>query len=204
MHWQHQESGLAYNGIKVTHEGLSQPTTATNAMPTLDHWHRRGGIVARGVLIDYKDWYETQAAAEGKTGEDAVCHPFDEHRITVADIERIARDQGVEFKPGDILIIRTGFTEIVENPQPLDLAKLSTPNFAGMHGNLESVKWLWNRHFAAVAGDTIAFEALMPVNEDGSRAGPTDLGKLCKTSKAGMSLLICSQSYTRGCCRCLA
>lgn len=34
--------------------------------------------------------------------------------------------------------------------------------FIGLAGNEESVEWLWNHHFAAVAGDAIAFEAWPP------------------------------------------
>ncbi|KAF2678097.1 hypothetical protein K458DRAFT_409082 [Lentithecium fluviatile CBS 122367] len=168
VHWQHQKSGLAYNGIEVTQEGLSAASTDANQMPTLDHWHAAGGLVARGVLIDVKAWYEAKAAAEGKTGDEAVFHPLDEHRITAEQIETIAKDEGVEFRPGDVLIIRTGMTEVLENPQPADVAKFPNRRLAGMHGTIESAKWLWNRHFAAVAGDAIAFEALMPIREDGS------------------------------------
>jgi hypothetical protein len=176
-HWQHQESALAYNGIKITKEGLSAASTDENQMPTLDHWHAGGGLVARGVLIDVKAWYEAKALAEGKTGDEAVFHPFEEHRITAAEIETIAKDQGVQFHVGDVLIIRTGMTECLENPQPADLAKLQNFQLAGMDGTLESVKWLWNKHFTAVAGDSIAFEALMPIKDDGSVGVPDDLGK---------------------------
>jgi hypothetical protein len=146
-------------------------------MPTLDHWHGTGGLVARGVLIDYKAWYESKAAAEGKTGEDAIYDPLDGHRITVAEIETIAKDQRVEFRPGDVLIIRTALTETLEGLRPEHWAKLQNTRLSGMHGNLESVKWLWNKHFSAVAGDAIAFEALMPVKEDGSPAGLEELGE---------------------------
>ena len=177
VHWQHQKSRLAYNGVEVTKEGLSAASTAENQMPTLDHWHERGGLVARGVLIDVKAWYEAKALADGKTGEEAIFHPFEEHRITVAEIETIAKDQGVQFRPGDVLIIRTGLTEVLENPQPADLAKAQNFQLAGMDGTLESAKWLWNKHFAAVAGDAIAFEALMPIKDDGSIGSPEDLGK---------------------------
>jgi hypothetical protein len=31
--------------------------------------------------------------------------------------------------------------------------------FGGLGGNRESVEWLWDHHFSAVAGDAIAFEA---------------------------------------------
>lgn len=178
VHWQHQPSGLAYNGVTVTREALAAPHTAANEMPTLDHWHAAGGLVARGVLIDFKAWAEARAARDGakKTGDDAVCHPLDGHRITPEQIEAVARDQGVELRPGDVLVLRTGLTEVLQAPTADDFAKLQAGRIAGVHGTVESARWLWNRHFAAVAGDAWAFEALMPLKEDGSVGGPADLG----------------------------
>lgn len=104
VHVQHQPSGLAYNGIKPTQEALASPqTTAENGQPTIDHWHSRGGLVGRGVLIDFKAYMESQSKPY---------HCLDGYRITVEDLEEVARHQGVEFRRGDILIIRTGVTEI--------------------------------------------------------------------------------------------
>lgn len=151
-------------------------------MPTLDHWHTSGGLVARGVLIDFKAWYEAKAIADGNSGEEAIFHPFGDHnRITVADLEAVAKDQCVEFRTGDVLIIRTGMTEVLEAPTPGDFAKMQKMQIAGMHGTLEAAKWLWNKHFAAVAGDSVSFEALMPIKEDGSVGSPEDLGKLVQS-----------------------
>lgn len=179
VHWQDQKSGLAYNGIKVTKEALSVSHTAANEMPTLDHWHAIGGMVARGVLIDFKAWKESQLRAEGKTGEEATVHPFDGHRITVDEVEAVAQAQGVEFQPGDVLIIRTGLTEVLSAPTPDDFAKMGKRTISGLHGVLESAKWLWNKKFAAAAGDAWGFEALMPVHEDGSPADANELCRLC-------------------------
>ncbi|KAI1333218.1 putative cyclase-domain-containing protein [Xylariaceae sp. FL0255] len=170
VHWHHQPSGLAYNGIKVTKEELAK-RTAENDMPTLDHWHAAGGLVARGVLIDFKEWAEKKAAAEGKTGAAAAFHPLDGYRITAEEIEMVAKAQGVEFRAGDVLIIRTGLTQHLQAPTTEDFAKLSNTTVAGMAGTLESAKWLWNKRFSAVAGDSWAFEALLPVAEDGTLAG---------------------------------
>ncbi|KAI0391129.1 hypothetical protein F5Y17DRAFT_24689 [Xylariaceae sp. FL0594] len=170
VHWSHQATGLAYNGVEVTKDMLAASHTAANAAPTLDHWHARGGLVARGVLIDFKEWAENKARSEGKTGADAVAHPFDGHRITVEELELIARDQGVDFRPGDVLIVRTGLTEVLRAPTTEDFAKMQSAKSSGVHGSMETVKWLWNRHFAAVSGDTWAFEALPPVKEDGTAA----------------------------------
>jgi hypothetical protein len=159
-----QETKLAYNGIKVTKAALSVSTTAENKMPSLDHWHEHGGLVARGVLIDYKYWYEQKAAAEGKSGADAVCHPFDGHRINISDIEAVAKQQNVEFRPGDV-------------QQKLQLS--------GVDGSMATVKWLWNQHFAAVAGDSIAFEAIPPLNEEGESAEMENLGR-CTFNSQGL------------------
>ncbi|GAP91484.1 hypothetical protein SAMD00023353_3100880 [Rosellinia necatrix] len=175
VHWHHQPSGLAYNGIEVTKEGLAATTTDANTTPTLDHWHAAGGLVARGVFIDFKEWAEKKARAEGKTGEDAISHPLDGHRITVEQIETIAKDQGVDFRPGDVLIVRTGLTEYLQAPTPEVFAKLQNRGISGVHGSVATAKWLWNKRFSAVAGDAWAFEALPPVNEDGSAATVLDL-----------------------------
>ncbi|KAI0175515.1 hypothetical protein GGR52DRAFT_315559 [Hypoxylon sp. FL1284] len=175
VHWQHQPSGLAYNGITVTREALSAESTAVNTMPTLDHWHSAGGLVARGVLLDWKEFAEKRARAEGKSGEESVCHPLDGHRITVQELQAVAKDQDVDLRNGDVLIVRTGLTEVLEAPSPEDFTKLQNGKISGVHGVLESAKWLWNKHFAAVAGDSWAFEALMPLKEDGSVGSPADL-----------------------------
>ncbi|KAI0117427.1 putative cyclase-domain-containing protein [Daldinia grandis] len=175
VHWHHQPSGLAYNGITVNKETLAAPHTSVNTTPTLDHWHAAGGLVTRGVLIDYEEWAEKRAKTEGKTGEEAVFNPLDGHRITVEEIEAVAKDQGVEFRQGDVLIVRTGLTEILQAPRPEDFRKLQNETIAGVHGVLETAKWLWNKHFAAVAGDSWAFEALMPLKEDGTVGSATDL-----------------------------
>lgn len=144
-------------------------------MPTLDHWHQKGGLVARGVLIDYKEWYEQRATKQGKTGDEAICHPFDAHRITTSDIEIIAQQQKVEFQPGDVLIVRTGMTEVLEAPRPADFAKMQAITLAGVDGTLETAKWIWDKRFAAVASDAIAFEALPPLTDTREPATMEDL-----------------------------
>jgi hypothetical protein len=174
-----QKTKLAYNGIEVTKEALSVSTTGENKMPTLDHWHEQGGLVARGVLIDFKAWYEQKAAAEGKTGEQAICHPFGGHRISIADLEAIAKDQKVEFRHGDVLIVRTGMTDVLSAPTPADFAMMQKVQFTGVEGSKTMAKWLWNQHFSAVAGDSVSFEPLPPLNEQGEPAPVEELGKCC-------------------------
>lgn len=129
VHVQHQPSGLAYNGIKPTQEGLTSPqTTSENEQPTIDHWHARGGLVGRGVLIDFKAYMESQSKPY---------HSLDGYRITVEDLEEVARHQGVEFRRGDILIIRTGVTEICKRYLPIGVAE-SAPREVKFHTRFSS------------------------------------------------------------------
>ncbi|CAG7563811.1 unnamed protein product [Fusarium equiseti] len=165
-HFQHQDSGLAYNGANPTREALSVDSTESNTMPTLDHWHSRGCIVGRGVLLDYA------AYAEEKNIE---FHPFDGHRITVEDLEACAAYQNVEFQPGDILLIRTAATEVVDKMDPAGLAKMMAAKLSGLHGCEETARWLWNKRFAAAASDSSSFEAFPPLKPDGSIGGMKDL-----------------------------
>lgn len=48
-HFGHQKSGMYYNGL--SHEQAVQ--TATNG---IHNWCERGGIVGRGVLVDWLSW----------------------------------------------------------------------------------------------------------------------------------------------------
>lgn len=170
-----KDSGVAYNGFRPTHDVLQElRTTEGNLLPTIDQWHvpSRGGIVGRGVLIDFKGYIEDTADAT-----DVQFDPLEGHRITVEEIEQVARHQGVEFKPGDILIVRTGFTEMLADPSPADIEKISSPGgqgwkMSGVHGSEETARWLWNRRFSAVAGDALAFEAIPPLGPDGNRGDP--------------------------------
>ncbi len=68
------------------------------------------------------------------------------------------------FKPCDILIIRSGWTKWYESANEEEQIKGAKEGheFVGMQGSKESVEWLWDHHFAAVAGDAIAFEAWPP------------------------------------------
>ncbi|KAH7055515.1 putative cyclase-domain-containing protein [Macrophomina phaseolina] len=157
-HFAHQPSRRSYNGAQCTADALSAAaaaaTTAENALPTLDHWHARGGLVGRGVLIDYKGYAEEKGIQWS---------PFSGRRIRVAELEEVARHQGVEFRRGDVLIVRTGYTEAMEGKSMEEqLQQLMAGSLSGVEGTVEAAKWVWDNHFAAVAGDSAAFEAVGP------------------------------------------
>ena len=67
----------------------------------MEHWARRG-IAARAVLFDVP-------RVLGRDG--AELDPFDHFPIDAPLLERVAQEQGVEIRPADILMVRTGWVE---------------------------------------------------------------------------------------------
>ena len=93
--------------------------------------------------------------------------PFSPGRIGVSDMEAVARHQGVTFRPGDILIVRFGLTEQLDglSGQEQGLKYMTGGGVGGVEGSEEVARWLWDQHFAAIASDNNAVEALPPMKD---------------------------------------
>jgi kynurenine formamidase len=89
------------------------------------------------------------------------------HAITIKTLQAIAAEQNLEFQDGDILIVRTGWTKWYDEASDEDRLKYVTngKEWIGVEGCQETVQWLWDSHFAAVAGDNIGFE-VWPATDD--------------------------------------
>lgn len=118
----------------------------------ITEWHKRGCVAGRGVLIDYASWAQRNGISYS---------PMEKNCIKVEDLEAIAKEQGVTFRPGDILLVRSGMVKWYNDTAPdvRDKATAGGHAFTGVEGSPESIEWLWNHHFAAIAGDAIGFEA---------------------------------------------
>jgi hypothetical protein len=166
VHFAHQPTGLSYNGVKPSVAALKQDFGAWDhekTLPTLNHWHERGGLVARGVLLDYVAYAEAKGIKYS---------PFENHPIDVATLEDIKKHQGLEFKHGDVLIVHSGFTDALGGASAEEQEKmLGTHSSVGVEGTEASARWIWNNHFSAVAGDAIAFENLPPQRDGVKGAG---------------------------------
>jgi kynurenine formamidase len=92
-------------------------------------------------------------------------NPLDHYAIPLSTFKQIAHDSNITFQPGDIILLRTGFTtgfasaslstkESSFSKQPLQ--------YPGLESNLEVLAFLWDTQFAAVAGDCPGFEAWPP------------------------------------------
>ncbi|KAJ7142122.1 hypothetical protein C8R43DRAFT_1016383 [Mycena crocata] len=84
------------------------------------------GICGRAVLVDLVKFL----SKDGILPYD----PWTTHSITVPQIEACAKAQGVQFRRGDILMLRVGFMK----------------------------RFLWDKHFAAIASDQPALERWPP------------------------------------------
>ena len=104
------------------------------------------------MLLDYCSW-----AHEHFVNLD----PFRSEDITLEHLQSVVADQKLSFKPGDILLIRSGFTEAYDSlssEEQIALSKRPRDDFAGVEPTKQMAKWLWENQFAAVAGDAPAFE----------------------------------------------
>lgn len=63
-------------------------------------WADAGGIVGRGVLVDWVRWYEN------KHGTPPA--PNKRHEIPVHELEETLKFQGTTTKMGDVLLVRSG------------------------------------------------------------------------------------------------
>ena len=75
-----------------------------------------------------------------------------------------AQSQGVKFQYGDILIVRSGWSEAYKKLNDAARQEMGTRSFhdlafAGVERSPEVVEFLHDNYFSAVAGDTPAFES---------------------------------------------
>ncbi|KAH0836931.1 hypothetical protein FOPE_04725 [Fonsecaea pedrosoi] len=72
----------------------------------------------------------------------------------------IHSEENVQLKHGDILILRTGLIQAYNkcaNDEERN-ALMRSSNTIGTEASEDMVRWLWDNHFSAVAGDAVAFE----------------------------------------------
>ena len=101
-------------------------------------------------MIDYSSY----AARNG-----IAVNPFEPHPITLSSVKAIAEEQGVEFRVGDVLFIRTGYAEAYQRLTQEARANVArVKEWIGLAQSRETTEWLWERQFAAVASDNPGFE----------------------------------------------
>lgn len=148
-HWGFDD-GRFYNGMTQA-EILSGKTTKLGM-----HAWTKQGIVGRGVLIDFVSYAEKKGIRYDATGFYAV---------TLKVVLEIAKEVNIEFRAGDIIFLRTGFTHAFANTT-IDARKAIMSRdpfeYPGMESTFGVLEWLWDTGIAAVAGDCPGFEAWPP------------------------------------------
>lgn len=148
-HYGHREHGF-YNG--VTEADVTGREGTRNG---IEHWARRG-IAGRGVLVDFARF----AAREG-----IPFAPNERHTITAEELGAAAKSQDVRFQTGDILLVRTGWVgwyESLNEAERIALAQPGALTVAGFEPSEDSLRFLWDNHFAAIGCDNPPFEAYPP------------------------------------------
>ncbi|GAA5929527.1 uncharacterized protein JCM15063_004174 [Sporobolomyces koalae] len=144
-HVSYPDSGYFYGGATV------EDVEAGNVGRGMAAWADAGGIVGRGVLIDYARW----ARQNGVKYDPCL----ESHAVPLDVIREIATQQGVTFRRGDIFISRTGYQTRFEELKADNKLEKIGGTYAGIEQGDHVLKFLWDEGFAAVAGDQPAFEA---------------------------------------------
>ena len=143
----------AYNGLP-DHEVTGRGGTRLG----IDNLARHG-IVGRGVLADIARFYE-------RRGREIRCNQAEV--IPLDDLEATLAEQKTRLRPGDVLLMRTGWTKSYLASGPEIKAGL-TQNMVspGIESSTNVAKWLWDNGIAAVASDSPGFEVVgaAPVGE---------------------------------------
>jgi hypothetical protein len=138
--------------------GRTEQDLAGSDVLGIDRWAEHG-LGARGVLLDVAG----HLAARG-----TPLAPDRPVEITTALLDEVAAAQHTRFESGDVLVVRTGWTEWYRALPRADRVRLRGTigsGFAcpGLESTKEMAGYLWDREFSAVALDNVGVE-VFPVD----------------------------------------
>ncbi len=124
----------------------------------IEHWAQHG-IIGRGVLLDAAGYMERQGTPLEATKKFAMDGSF---------LEAVAKAQGLQLQPGDIVLLRTGWLtwyKTLDEAGREALRGTLHPGAGGMgcpglDPSQATAGWVWDRQIAAMAADNVALEAL--------------------------------------------
>ena len=133
----------------VFYNGANDDDILSGHRNTIDHWARRG-IAGRGVLLDLER--SLNKGGRSYTPEGATA-------FSVADLEHARFSAGIDFSPGCIVLLRTGFLGWYRGrPRPERRRLAADLRAPGIEHTEEMARYLWENQIMAVASDTFAVE----------------------------------------------
>jgi kynurenine formamidase len=143
----------------VFYNGATDDDVLIDHRNTIDHWARRG-IAGRGVLLDLDRVLNNDGRSYSPDGATA---------FSVADLEHARTQAGIDFSPGCIVLLRTGFLGWYRGlPRPGRLRLAADLQAPGIEHTEEMARYLWDNQIMAVASDTFAVEVWPPAWGDES------------------------------------
>lgn len=156
------------------YNGATEAEVESGERNTIEHWARRG-IVGRAVLLDMC----RTAADDGRPYDPGTSTAFN-----VDDLERARSRTGLDFFPGDILVLHTGFARwYLDQTRDRRLQVRRDPATPGLAHGEEMCRYLWDAHVAAIVTDTFAVEVFPP-----DRSTPTGFLHRILIGQFGMAL----------------
>ncbi|WP_390226632.1 cyclase family protein [Gryllotalpicola reticulitermitis] len=137
------------------YNGATRAQIRAGERNTIDHWARRG-IATRGILLDVSE----RVSERGGPGESVA--------VTAADLDEARDRAGVEFEPGDVMLVRTGFLSWYGDQSRESRVRMSRRESTaapGLERSESMAEYLWNAHVVGVASDTVGLE-VWPGEED--------------------------------------
>jgi kynurenine formamidase len=141
-----------YQQAKRYYNNRSQQDVEGSEVIGIDRVAHYGGITARGVILDYPRYLEAK-------GQEPV-NALTASHISADVLKDMLHETGVKTKPGDLLLLRTGFTRDYSALPTSDREAMATkpPAFLGVQSHPDVAQWIWDSGFVAVAGDAPSFE----------------------------------------------
>lgn len=134
-----------YNGVKS-----SEIKDGPAGRLSIHKWANK--FVGRAVLLD---------AFRYRISHRRTIDPLKSEKYSLDDLKETAVAQGVELKPGTILLIRTGWMQAYLAASPEEkvaMAPLDGLKACGIEDSSAMVEWFWDNHVAAVGTDCPAVE----------------------------------------------
>lgn len=130
-------------------DGSDEDPIGRPATLGIEHWAEHG-IAGRGVLLDVAAWMERHRPGY---------NPLEAQSIHASDLAAVIDEQGVQPRVGDIWCLRTGWVAAYRALGDAARVQYSeSAPFAGLRGDHDTARLIWNHHPAALVADNPAVE----------------------------------------------